>query len=304
MKVFLTGANGFLGQHLYRYLTAAGFEVIAASQNECRIQTELPVNYCSLNITQKTQVFETLQSIQPNVIIHAAAMSKPNECLQQPNNCFTTNVTATDYLLQAATLIAHNVHFIYISTDFVFGENGPHAEDDLPHPLNYYGYTKLMAEHLVKQSSLPYSIVRPVFIYGRQWHGMRPSFLQWVLHALQHQKTIQVVSDQWRTPTCALDICKGIDAMIQLQKTGIYHLAGSEILSPYQMALEIATYCNLDKQFIKKVTAEIFPEPVQRAKKSGLKIDKAVTNLNYCPMPFKEGIKWSIEHAHSVAKIF
>lgn len=304
MKVFLTGANGFLGQHLYRYLTATGFEVIAASQNECRIQTERPVSYYSLNITQKEQVFNTLQKVQPNVIIHAAAMSKPNECQQQPNNCFKTNITATNYLLQAAKLIANTIHFIYISTDFVFGENGPHAEDDLPHPLNYYGYTKLMAEHLVKQSHLPYSIVRPVFIYGRQWPGMRSSFLQWVLQSLQQQKTIQVVSDQWRTPTCALDICKGIAAIIQLQKTGIYHLAGSEILSPYQMALEIATYCNLDAQLIKKVTAETFPEPVQRAKKSGLKIDKAVNNLNYCPMHFKEGIKWSIDYAHSIAKIF
>ncbi|MFX8685162.1 sugar nucleotide-binding protein, partial [Acinetobacter baumannii] len=73
-----------------------------------------------------------------------------------------------------------HTHFMYISTDFIFGENGPHDENETPAPLNFYGESKLMAEQLVKTMKQHYTIVRPVFIYGPSYGNMRPSFLHWV----------------------------------------------------------------------------------------------------------------------------
>jgi dTDP-4-dehydrorhamnose reductase len=233
-------------------------------------------------------VDQCLTKYQPSVIIHNAAMSKPDECEQNRDLCFLNNVSATSFLLNASK--SFSPHFIYISTDFIFGENGPHAETAIPAPLNFYGESKLQAEKLVKESGLLYSIVRPVFIYGPCFTGMRPSFLHWVKQNLEAKKKIKVVSDQQRTPTFATDICKGIETILLRQEGGDYHLAGKDILSPYQMAVKVAEILNLDASFIEQADAASFPEPVKRAKKSGLTIEKARQILHFNPVSFTEGI--------------
>src|SRR5690242_17803395 len=144
MKIFVTGANGFLGQHLTLYLLCKGYDVIASGRGQCRILQQNSFQYFSLDITNANAVTATISAIQPDVIIHAAAMSKPDECDRNREACYLNNVSATKFLLNACE--AFQPHFIYISSDFIFGENGPHAEDDDAVPLNYYGETKLQSE--------------------------------------------------------------------------------------------------------------------------------------------------------------
>jgi dTDP-4-dehydrorhamnose reductase len=289
MKIVVTGANGFLAQHLCMYLANKGFNCYAVSRGERRIPVAERIDYTSLDLTDRSLVHAYIHAVQPDVIVHVAAMSKPDECHQNRETCLLQNVTATGYLLQAAENCSS--HFIYLSTDFIFGENGPHAEDDLPDPLNFYGESKLMAEKLVQDYAGHFTIVRPVFIYGRHWEGMRPSFIQWVQQQLQAGKAIKVVSDQLRTPTYAPDICKGIERIIELQKEGVYHLAGKDILSPYSMAKMVARVLGLNESLIQEVDSNSFPEPVRRSRKSGLKIDKAIRELNYQPLSFEAGLR-------------
>lgn len=233
-----------------------------------------------------------ITAVQPQIVIHAAAMSKPDECQNNKEDCLLQNVEATKFLLRSLKSIQPiEPHFIYISTDFIFGENGPHSEEDIAAPLNFYGETKLLAEQLVMKSGLMYAIIRPVFIYGPVLQNMRPSFLHWVKNNLEQNKTIKVVSDQQRTPTFVLDICKGIEIIITQKKQGIYHLAGADLLSPYQMAITVANFLKLNAALIENVTSDTFTEPVQRAKRSGLKIDKARKLLGYEPVSFEEGLK-------------
>ena len=287
--VFISGANGFLGQHLTLYLAAKGYIVIASGRGKCRIPFSEKFQYAELDLTDKAAVDQCLQSHQPSVIIHTAAMSKPDECSSNKELCVLNNVTATEYLLTASQSFAP--HFIYTSTDFIFGENGPHSEEDKPAPLNFYGESKLMAEELVKQSGLVYCIVRPVFMYGAAWEGMRPSFLHWVKNQLEQHQPIKVVNDQLRTPTFVEDICKGMETIILLTAEGDFHLAGKDIISPYQMAVMVADVLRLDRSLIEMVSSETFPEPVKRSKRSGLKIDKAMNILGYDPVSFEEGIR-------------
>jgi dTDP-4-dehydrorhamnose reductase len=292
MKILVTGANGFLGQHLCLHLAGEGSQVIAAAKGHCRLPVYNGITYEQVELTNKQQVKTLLQKHTPDVIVHTAAMSKPDECNNNKDLAIDVNVTATKYLLQLP-----NTHFIYISTDFIFGEDGPHSEDEVPEPLNFYGETKLMAEEEVKHSGVYYTIVRPVFIYGKTWEGLRPTFLHWVKDNLEKGKPIKVVSDQQRTPTYVLDICKGISSIIKIKATGDFHFAGKDILSPYDMAVITANTLGLDSSLIQNVTSETFPEPVRRAKRSGLKIDKAVKELAYAPVSFEEGVKltFSIE---------
>ena len=291
LKVLVTGANGFLGQYLCKTLDSKGFEVIAISRGNCCIVDKNGIKYQSVDVTNKTAVEYILKTEQPHVVIHNAAMSKPEACEKDGRECMVQNVDATMILLEACD--KNRTHFIYISTDFVFGENGPHSEVTEANPLNLYGKSKLLAEQLVEASGLKFTIVRPVFIYGQQMLGMKPTFIHWVQQNLEKGNQINVVNDQQRTPTFVTDICDGIIAIIDKKAEGVFHLAGKDILSPYAMAIKVAAVLGLDVSLIKPVTSENFIEPVKRAKKSGLKIDKAREILGYDPVSFEEGVRLS-----------
>lgn len=294
MKVIITGANGFLGQHLSLYMLKEKYDVSAISRGEKRIPLpELP--FYSVDLTDKMQVFAIIDKIKPETIIHTAAMSKPDECHTDREACLLNNVTATQNLVDAAERVS--ARFIYFSTDFIFGEGGPHAENTQPNPLNFYGESKLMAEQIVQTSGLETNIVRPVFIYGAHWEGMRPSFIQWVKQNLNANKPIKVVTDQKRTPTYVGDICKGIDLLLHSKSTETFHFAGADIISPYEMALTVAKVLDLPEDLILPVTADTFPEIVKRAKDSGLTIENAQKILNYQPISFEEGVRRSFNKA-------
>lgn len=291
MKVLITGANGFVGQHLTLFLAERNYDVIACSRGECRIPTRNSFEYYSIDLTNEQDVSDLIESVAPDIIVHTAANSKPDDCHINRDACLQQNVEATKYLLKALSGISDQARFIYLSTDFIFGEDGPHSEDDITGPLNFYGESKLLAEQAVKASGLSHAIVRPVFIYGPVWDGIRSTFLHWIKNSLEQGKQIKVVSDQTRTPTFVVDICKGIESIIVLKQEGDFHLAGKDLLSPYDMAVAVASFLKLDAALIENVTSESFKEPVQRAKRSGLKIDKAKRLLFYNPADFAKGVE-------------
>ena len=290
MKVLVTGANGFTGQHLIKNLVNKEFEVVATSRNKSQLPSYSNLSYYNIELTDVRNVENLFDLTRPNAVIHSAAMSKPDECAANPDLCTANNITATQHLLDAATKVGTN-HFVYLSTDFIFGEGGPHAEDDVPAPLNLYGASKLEAEALVNAASIKTTIVRPVFMYGPVWENLRPSFIQWVAGKLQNAEPIKVVTDQARTPTYIGDLCWGIRKIIKNQVPGTFHLAGKDIVSPYDMAVAVAKHLGLPVSLIEPVTASTFPEPVKRAGRSGLKIDKAVSALGYAPHSFAEALQ-------------
>ncbi len=294
MNMLITGGNGFLGQHL-----CGSFEkihqVTATGQGERRIPFR-GVAYAQADICAGEALRKLVLDVIPDVIIHAAALSKPDECERNREACYRVNVTGTEALIEAAKALRSPVHLVYISSDFVLGDGGPHNEETQPAPLNYYGTTKLLAEKEVEASGLLYTVVRPVFMYGAIWEGMKPTFLHWVRAQLVNGKPIKVVRDQQRTPTYVGDICSGIRSVIDKKAAGTYHLAGSDTLTPYDMAVALARLLQLDASLIEAVTADVFKEPVRRAKSGGLLIDKARRDLGYSPLPFAEGLKRAMEH--------
>lgn len=293
MKIMITGANGFTGMHLCLSLVQKGFEVHALGRGECRLPSLDNLLYHPIELTSVRSLLKIFEQVAPDVVIHTAAMSKPDICEMHRDECIKNNVEVTRYLLEASRHFP--VHFIHLSTDFIFGENGPHREDDSASPLNFYGESKLMAEKLILQTELAASIVRPVFIYGSMLPLGRPSFIQWVQQKLLNGEKIKVVADQLRTPTYVQDLCDAITTILTFKKTGIYHIAGKDILSPYDMAITVAKVLDLNVDLIESVTSDTFPEQVRRAKKSGLFIDKAIRELNYAPHRFEDAVQLSFK---------
>ena len=291
MKILITGANGFLGYYLVEQLLAKKYSVIATGKGECRLPFTHDLNFqwLSMDFTDPFSIHDVFENIKPDVVVHAGAMSKPDECEMDQMKAYLVNVEGTVQLLINSEELKS--FFIFLSTDFVFdGERGMYNEEDAPRPVNYYGRTKLEAEEAVKEYQYGWAIVRTVLVYGKNYSGHN-NILKIVKEKLEKGEEYNIVDDQVRTPTYVGDLAKGIVSIIDKKATGVFHLSGKDILTPFQMAIKIAAYLKLDSSAIKKVTAAIFTQPAKRPLKTGFIIDKARNELGYEPVSFEEGLR-------------
>ncbi len=290
MKILITGANGFLGYYLVEQLLAKNFSVTATGKGECRLPFTHNMNFqwLSMDFTDPFSIHDVFENIRPDVVIHAGAMSKPDECETNQMLAYLVNVEGTVQLLINSADIKS--FFVFISTDFVFdGKKGMYNENDIPNPVNYYGRTKLEAEEAVKEYEFDWAIARTVLVYGKN-HSGNSNILMIVKEKLEKGEEYNVVDDQVRTPTYVEDLARGIIAIIEKKATGVFHLSGKDILTPYQMAIKTAQHLKLDSSVINKVTASTFSQPAKRPVKTGFVIDKAREELGYEPLSFDEGL--------------
>lgn len=245
--------------------------------------------YISLDFTQKEQVENLIATHQPGIVVHCGAISKPDECERDRDHAYQTNVAATIHLLDACNRVGSR--FIFLSTDFVFdGTKGMYKEEDERSAVNYYGQTKILAEDEVMQYPHPWAVVRTVLVYGKPFAN-RDNLLTVVAKALKEGRPLTIFSDQLRTPTYVEDLADGILRIIERNARGVFHLSGIDILSPYQMAISVADYLNLDARLIKNITEKDLKEPAKRPLKTGFTISKAQRELDYTPISFAEGIE-------------
>jgi dTDP-4-dehydrorhamnose reductase len=291
MKILITGANGFLGYYLAEQLLKKNYSVTATGKGDGRLPFTHNKNFqwLSMDFTDPFSIHDVFENIKPDVVVHAGAMSKPDECETNQMLAYLVNVEGTVQLLINAADIKS--FFVFLSTDFVFdGERGMYNEDDAPNPVNYYGRTKLEAEEAVKEYEFDWAIVRTVLVYGKN-HSGHNNILKIVKEKLEKGEEYGVVDDQLRTPTYVEDLAKGIISIIEKKATGVFHLSGKDILTPYQMAIKTAEHLGLNSSLIKKVTASGFTQPAKRPAKTGFIIDKARKELGYEPLSFDEGLK-------------
>ncbi|HUR67253.1 MAG TPA: SDR family oxidoreductase [Chitinophagaceae bacterium] len=289
MNILVTGANGFVGQYLVKHLLYKGHSVTATGKGPARSSFSLNnTNYISMDFSDPAEVNKILALVNPSVIVHAGAMSKPNDCEIQRDLAWKINVNGTQNLLEAAARVKS--FFIFISTDFVFdGEKGMYSEPDETNPVNYYGQTKLAAEGLVRSYEYDWSIVRTILVYGKPVRGSS-NILTLIRSKLQNEESYNVVNDQFRTPTYVEDLVEGITAIIEKKAKGIFHISGEEIMTPYEMACRMADHFGYDKKLLKEVNASVFPEPARRPPCTGFNIEKAKKELGYCATSFEEGL--------------
>jgi dTDP-4-dehydrorhamnose reductase len=298
-KILLTGSNGLLGQKLVELVAKnPDYELIATSRGENRLNNKTGYTYHPLDITDKADVDMVIDKFKPDFVINSAAMTNVDQCETMKDECWQLNVRAVEYVVEAC--MRHNTFLLHVSTDFIFdGENGPYDEEATPKPISYYGSSKLAAERMVTKSKLRWSIARTILVFGIADDMSRTNIVLWVKKSLEDKKTIQVVNDQWRTPTLAEDLAMGCFLIIQKEAEGIYNIGGKDFLSPYQMAIKTADFFGLDKSFIVESDSTKFTQPAKRPPKTGLVIDKAIKDLGYNPKSFDEGIAILAEQVKS-----
>jgi dTDP-4-dehydrorhamnose reductase len=290
-RVLITGANGLLGQELVSLMSRLPeYDLLATGRDAAPRFEGGSCGYVSLDVTSPQDVRRVFQDFTPNVVINCAALTQVDPCEREREACWTTNVEAVEHLARQCDVTG--ARLIQVSTDFVFdGEDGPYQEDARPNPVNFYGKSKMAAENAVRGAGLHnWTIARTVLVYGTGNRMARSNLVLWVIEKLSRGETIQVVTDQWRTPTYAPDLAAGIEKIVRYDKKGIYHLSGREFLSIYDFAVTVAEFFDLDASLIQPTDAGRFQE-VPRPKRTGFIILKAETELGYKPRSIRAALR-------------
>lgn len=289
MRVLITGSNGLLGQKLTSLLGhEADVTLFATGRGKSRAG-QGRFTYNALDVTDEKEVNALFDQLRPDVVIHTAAMTQVDQCETAKEACWLNNVTAVRIIGQACERI--QAHLVHLSTDFIFdGSHGPLDESATPGPLSYYGESKLASEVEVQRLRTPWTIIRTVLVYGVTPDLSRSNIVLWVKKSLETGEAIRVVNDQWRTPTLAEDLAIGCWLAAKKRATGIYHVSGAEMMTPYDIALQTADFFGLNKGLVRETNSNEFRQPARRPLKTGFIIEKAKRELGYQPRTFREGL--------------
>lgn len=286
--VLITGANGLLGQKLCQHFSSF-FKVFAIDLHPQSFISLPNVSYESLNLIHRTLLEPFVLLHNPAVIINAAAYTDVDGCEIHKTQAWLANVGAVIHL--ARECHAHRIKLVQLSTDYVFdGENGPYAEDDSPHPMSFYGETKLESENLIKKANIDFLIVRTNVLYGFG-KNVKKNFLLWLLEKLSAGEKIKIVTDQFNNPTLADNLSLCILEMVEKNLSGVFHIGGAEYLSRYDFALKVADKFNFDKNLISPTQTEFLEQKAKRPYRGGLKIEKAQRILQTKLLNVDEGLE-------------
>lgn len=149
-KVFVTGAGGFWGYHLCKYLSGRGYKVIASYQSSKHDELK-NLRWYRLDVTNRSQVDRAVRKIKPDVICHLAGQSSVTLSAKNPKSAFETNTASTLYFLNAISKFSSKTKFLYASSAHVYGyrfQDTPQwlTEDIMPHPDGPYGLSKRLSE--------------------------------------------------------------------------------------------------------------------------------------------------------------
>jgi dTDP-4-dehydrorhamnose reductase len=284
-SVLVTGASGVLGWNLCRFLQDKTDWSVAGTYCHNRPQFHR-VQAAEMDLLDSQSCARVLKASSPEVIIHSAALTRPDDCERDQPMAYSVNVTATRRLLDLAP---PDSRFIYISTDLVFdGEKGCYSELDEPNPVNYYGETKLQAESLVRKH--PGSVVvriAKLFSHGSPFHSC---FTNWMRENLVNRRPLKLFTDQFRTPISVFDVSRGLVLLVERgPSSDLYHLGGPERLSRYAFGLLYAEVFGLSSESVAPVSmADLGLVP--RGRDCSLVSTRFNEEIGFAPLPLKEGL--------------
>ena len=244
LKVWISGANGHLGQALCTRLDREKYQLIATDVAE-------------VDVTVPAEVRAFADANRPDVIINCTGFNDEDGCETDPDRAYRVNALGPRNLALACEKI--NARLIHISTYYLFSgtANGGVALDEsaLPAPISAYGQTKLLGETYVQQFCRRHFIVRTAWLYS--YYGK--NFVKTMVNLAKTHDTLNVVNDQLGNPTNAVDLAYHILKLAVSHDYGIYHCTGSGICSWYDFASEIIRLSGLPCT-VKPVTSAQYKE--------------------------------------------
>jgi len=255
--VLVIGASGLVGTALMRRLGARA----CGTYRQNGAPGLVPLDVCDA-----PAVRDLVAQTRPRAVVHCAAWTHVDGCEEDPERSHAINVDGVGNVARAAAAI--DARMIFISSDYVFGDGGPHAISEQPAPLNVYGRHKLEAERVVATTVRDRVVVRSCNVYGYQPGGK--NFVMAVLEYARASRKLRAPSDQWGNPTLADDLAAAIGALTQSELRGVLHLAGPDYVDRpawARRAAEAFGFVNVEIDLVS--TAEL-GQPARRPLRAGL----------------------------------
>lgn len=260
MNILVTGYKGQLGYDVVREGLSRGLTMVGTDSND-------------LDITQEKAVYDYIDRLKPDAIIHCAAYTAVDKAEDDKEHCRQVNVDGTKYLAEAAKKCS--AKFIYISTDYVFDGSGtaPYMELNSPNPVGYYGVTKYEGEKAVQAILENWFIVRISWVFGINGSN----FIRTMLRLAETRDQVNVVSDQWGSPTYTADLARLLIDMVQTDKYGIYHASNEGFCSWAAFAKEIFKQAG-KAVTVNEISTDEYPTRAVRPKNSRMSKQKLLDN--------------------------
>ncbi|MBI2028316.1 MAG: SDR family oxidoreductase [Candidatus Levybacteria bacterium] len=275
MKILGMGLRGLVGSRIVE-----------------RLQDKYEFESSGVDITNKDASAQIKDS-NAAIVLHLAAKTDVDGCekdkpLGSEGEAWRVNVEGTRNIADACR--ETNKKLIYFSTDFVFdGTKDFYVEDDTPNPVNWYARTKYEGEKIVQSLSTSWLIIRIAYPYRANFKKL--DFFRAILKRLQKGEKVNAVTDHIFTPTFIDDIVVALDNLIENNSTGIFHVVGSQALTPFEVASIICKTFGYDQSLIVRTTrSEFFKNRATRSFQLHLRNDK-IARLGVKMKTFEEGIK-------------
>ncbi len=264
MRLLVTGANGQVGWELNRSLMPLG-DVVALDRRGC-------------DLSRPELLPDLIHGIKPDIIVNAAAYTAVDRAEQEEQLAITVNGTAVGVLADESRKAG--ILLVHYSTDYVFdgAQQAPYTEEDIPHPINAYGRSKLAGETAMRQAGGAYLVLRTSWIYAGRGHN----FVRTMLRLAGERDELRIVDDQIGAPTWARDIADATTLIVRAASreqsaghfaSGIFNLTASGATSWHGFAkaiLDDAMRHGLLKRVphLKPIASAEYPTPAARPKNS------------------------------------
>ena len=285
VKVALFGSSGLLGDAVSRALAKRHHKSLLYSRQSTFGGAQ------ALCLSNQEELTRKLLDSWPDAIINCAAISSPDTVNKDLSFSRTINIEGAVKLAEIASHLS--TRFLHVSTDMVFdGTASPYRSTDIPNPLNEYGRQKLEAEKkvlAVTEENL--AILRITLLNGNSPHGKRSPHEK-ILRSIQDGTSLTLFDDEIRQPCSSENVASAVVELLERPNlNGLFHWAGSEEISRYELGIQILDYFGFSRNRIKKGSMEGYHARDSRPQHLGFELAPLVGKLTTNPLSVKEQIE-------------
>jgi len=252
MKIIITGGSGLLGQYLNIYLNRE-HSILTVYNNSVGNCTEY--NSLKTDLNNTYYLSEVIKEFRPDILIHTAAVSRPEECDKLSYEyVIKINYNLTELLSEYCNKI--KCRLIFTSTDLVYDGDTNKIQDEssIPKPVSLYAQTKLDSENFIRENSNDYLILRTSLLYGIGLNGSSCNFHNMLISFKKGEK-VRLFYDQYRTPLSLHNSAEIIDEIAKSDiKNVTMNFGGSERISRSELGEMVCRKFNFDLDLIEKTS--------------------------------------------------
>ena len=259
MKILIVGGSGVIGFYSFKSFVNENSEI---NYTYYKNKTPYPRGI-HLDVRDRTNTIEILKKLHPDFVIISNALTNVDLCETNPSLAESINVNGTKNIVDGCKLV--NSKLIFISTSAVFdGKKLEYSENDEPKPKSIYGLTKFQGEKIIRESNLPFLILRTDQPYCWKEKWQHTNSVIRVIDNLKKNQQFKEISDWYNTPTYVPDFVNATKKLIQKKLEGIFHLVGPDFISRYELSQKVAEIFHLKKILIQSIDSSKLNLPVKR----------------------------------------